>query len=83
MLLLLVLVQSVVGIVDFTGDVVKDFAVTSFDPNTMKPKNFGVTIVRDNNDGGGGPDVGVPTQLPKGTISGWDINAIYWQYDYM
>ena len=83
MLLLLVLVQSVVGIVDFTGDVVKDFAVTTFDPNTMKPKNFGVTIVKDNNDGGGGPDVGVPTQLPKGTISGWDINAIYWQYDYI
>jgi hypothetical protein len=71
-------VVSVNAVADLTGDAAKDFTDTRFDATSGRPKNFGVVRVQDGTDS---PDVGVPGQFPRGTISGWDIRAIFFQYD--
>jgi hypothetical protein len=71
-------VVSVNAVAELTGDAAKDFTDTRFDAVSGRPKNFGVVRVQDGTDS---PDVGVPGQFPRGTISGWDIRAIFFQYD--
>ena len=75
--------STVSGVASLTGDAARDFTDPSIDPISGKPKNFGVVRVPDgqSQSGNSNPDVGVPQQLPAGTISGWDIKAIFFQYD--
>lgn len=54
----------------FTGDAPADFT----SPNVIR--------IADPSSGPGIPDVGLPSQFPSGSISGWDINAVYLEYDY-
>jgi hypothetical protein len=79
--LLLAAVASVHAVADLTGDAAKDFTDTRFDAVSGRPKNFGVVRVPDGIGGASNPDVGVPGQFPQGTISGWDVRAIFFQYD--
>jgi len=72
----------------FSGNAVKDFSDSSFDPESGRPHNFGVLRELDTAYDANGlpilpvnPDVGVPTLFPAGTISGWDMRSIYFQYD--
>jgi hypothetical protein len=67
-----------------------DFSDTSFDSESGRTHNFGVLRVLDTSYDENGlpilpvtPDVGVPNQFPHGTISGWDMRSIYFQYDDM
>ncbi len=54
----------------FTGDATVDFT----GPNIIK--------LDDPSSAPGVPDVGLPVQFPTTTISGWDINAVYLEYDH-
>ena len=63
---------SLVDSVKFTGDSYYDF-VTG--PNIP----LGVIFVKDPPGIG---DVGIPLQAPRGTISGWDLDAIYFYYNH-
>jgi hypothetical protein len=67
-----------------------DFSDTSFDQESGRTHNFGVLRVLDTSYDVNGlpilpviPDVGVPLLFPIGTVSGWDMRSIYWQYDDM
>jgi len=82
-LLALMAASTVDAVVRLTGDAAVDFADTSIDPRNNRPRNFGVVRILDGNAdfGAENPDVGVPQQLPPGTLSGWDIRAIFFQYD--
>jgi hypothetical protein len=51
----------------FTGNAPADFAVTGT-----------ITVA----DPGGVGDVGVPISAPLGTVSGWDVSAVYFAYDH-
>lgn len=83
MIALLVLVvfcvRAVVCAVTLTGDAAKDFTDASVDPVSGQPRNFGVVRIQDGDTDS--PNIGVPQQLKAGTVSGWDIRAIYFQYD--
>ncbi|MEM7129009.1 MAG: sortase [Chloroflexota bacterium] len=54
----------------FTGDVPADF----IGPNVIR--------VDDPSSGVGIPDVGLPNAFPEGHISGWEMNAAYFEYDF-
>jgi LPXTG-site transpeptidase (sortase) family protein len=54
----------------FTGDAPVDFTGS----NVIK--------LDDPSSAPGVPDVGLPVQFPTTTISGWDINAVYLEYDH-
>jgi len=73
----------------FTGNAVRDFSDTTIDPVSGRTRDFAAIRVLDTPyDSRGLPilpvmiDVGVPPGLyPPGTISGWDMRSIYFQYD--
>jgi len=74
--------------VQFTGNAVTDFSDTSFDSSSGRTHNFGVLRVLDTQYDSNGlpilplvPDVGVPDEFAHGTVSGWDMRSIYFQYD--
>jgi hypothetical protein len=62
-----------------------DFSDSSLDPTSGgRPRSFGVVQILDGGAYGDSdvlPDVGMPPEFARGTVSGWDVRSLYFQYD--